>query len=451
MPRRRDSVRSSTLDRDTASGPSTATRSAARDSATTRAAGRDGATVVDLPARRPGRTVRNGTGPAERSSRPAGPVGPADRSSGSSGPSELVVRVLAKLEPGGAQLSALRVVRGLDDLGVRSRVLVGWASDDGLALAARMGVEVDVYGAAGDLQWRADEGFRRWLAPRLQGACAVHAHMFGAWWAAAGAVPAGVPLVASEHNALTWPTGPPSVRLADALARVDRFYAHGPGARAAILAAGLDPRRMREGVSPLPDLGGAADPALPSPRIVFAGRLHAEKGPDVLLDALALLPDAPPLQMLGDGAMRPALEAQADALGLRDRVTFRGWQARPSLTIAGASVLVVPSRDESWSQTAVLGMAHGVPVIGTDVDGLPHTLGNDRGIVVPPEDPAALARAIDDVLAGRREIDLVGARAYARRFATDRVAAGYAASYRELASATALGEASIPATNVVSA
>jgi glycosyltransferase involved in cell wall biosynthesis len=436
-------VRSSTLDRDTASGPST--RSATRDSATTRAAGRDGATVVDLPARRPGRTVRNGAGSAERSSRPAGP---ADRSPRSS---ELVVRVLAKLEPGGAQLSALRVVRGLDDLGVRSRVLVGWASDDGLALAARMGVEVDVYGAAGDLQWKADEGFRRWLAPRLQGATAVHAHMFGAWWAAAGAVPAGVPLVASEHNALTWPTGPPNVRLADALARVDRFYAHGPGARAAILAAGLDPRRMRDGVSPLPDLGGAADPALPSPRIVFAGRLHAEKGPDVLLDALALLPDAPPLQLLGDGAMRPALEAQVDVLGLRDRVTFRGWQARPGATIAGASLLVVPSRDESWSQTAVLGMAHGVPVIGTDVDGLPTTLAGDRGVVVPPEDPAALARAIDDVLAGRREIDLVGARAYARRFAIDRVAVGYAASYRELAGATVPVDAAIPATNVVSA
>jgi glycosyltransferase involved in cell wall biosynthesis len=199
---------------------------------------------------------------------------------------------------------------------------------------------------------------------------------------------------------------------------------------------------MRDGVSPVADLDGPADPALPSPRIVFAGRLHAEKGPDVLLDALALLPDAPPLQLLGEGGMRPALEAQVDALGLRDRVTFHGWQARPSRAIAGASVLVVPSRDESWSQTAVLGMAHGVPVVGTDVDGLPQTLGHDRGIVVPPDDPAALARAIDDVLAGRREIDLAGARAYARRFSVDRVAAGYAAAYRELAGTPSGSEAS---------
>jgi glycosyltransferase involved in cell wall biosynthesis len=361
------------------------------------------------------------------------------------------VRVLAKLEPGGAQLSALRVVRGLEALGVPSRVLVGWASDEGLALAARMGVDVEVYGASGDLQWRADDGFRRWLTPRLRAAPVVHAHMFGAWWAAAGAVPTGVPLIASEHNALTWPTGPPRGGLAEALARVDRFYAHGPGARAAILGAGLDPRRMRDGVSPVSDLDGPADPGLPSPRIVFAGRLHPEKGPDVLLDALALLPDAPPLQLLGDGLLRPALEAQVDALGLRDRVTFRGWQERPGLTIAGASVLVVPSRDESWSQTAVLGMARGVPVIGTDVDGLPETLADGRGVVVPPDDPAALARAIDDVLAGRRGTDLVGARGYARRFAVDRVAAGYGESYRELVGAAGRDDLPVAAADAVPA
>ncbi|MEV4420261.1 glycosyltransferase [Patulibacter sp. NPDC049589] len=359
-------------------------------------------------------------------------VAPAPRAGRRPRPLTSVVRVLAKLEPGGAQLSALRAVRGLQPLGIRSRVLVGWASPEGLSLAERMGVDVEVYGASGDLQWRADPGFADWLRPRLRGAEVVHAHMFGAWWAAAGALPGGVPLVASEHNALRWPTGDPGVSLATGLRRVDRFYAHGPAARAAILAAGLDPRRMCAGISPVADLDGPGDPALPSPRIVFAGRLHPEKGPDVLLDALALLPDAPPALVLGEGVMRPALEAQAAALGIAGRVTFRGWQARPSATISGASVLVVPSRDESWSQTAVLGMARGVPVIGTDVDGLPETLADGRGIVVPPGDPAALAGAIREVLAGRRSTDLVGARRYARRFAIERVAADYAAAYRDL-------------------
>jgi glycosyltransferase involved in cell wall biosynthesis len=217
------------------------------------------------------------------------------------------------------------------------------------------------------------------------------------------------------------------------LMRVDRLYAHGPGARAAVVAAGLHPSLVREGVSPVADLDGRAQAGLPTPRIVFAGRLHPEKGPDVLLEALALLPAAPPALLLGQGALRPSLDRQIRRLGLAGRVRMCGWQNRPSATIAGASVLVVPSRDESWSQTAVLGMALGVPVIGTNVDGLPRTLGDGRGIVVPSEDPAALAAAIDDVLHGRRTTDLAGARRYARRFAADRVAGEYAASYRELA------------------
>jgi glycosyltransferase involved in cell wall biosynthesis len=349
-----------------------------------------------------------------------------------SGVTPLVVRVLAKLEPGGAQLSVLHVVRALEAHQIRSRVLVGWASPEGLALAAGMGVEVEVYGSGGDQQWQADPRFAHWLRPRLAGASVVHAHMFGAWWAASQVVEGGTALVASEHNALVWPGGTPPPELRAGLRRVDRFYAHGPGARRAILAAGMPPARIRSGISPVADLDGLPAAGLPSPRIVFAGRLHPEKGPDVLLEALALLPAAPPLLMLGDGPLRHVLARQVRALRLRDRVRLCGWAARPAQSIAGASLLVVPSRDESWSQTAVLGMGLGVPVIGTDVDGLPDTLAEGRGIVVPSEDPVALAAAIDDVLAGRLLTDLVGARRYAMQFTPARIAAAYATTYGEL-------------------
>ena len=343
-----------------------------------------------------------------------------------------MTRVLAKLEPGGAQLSVLRVVRGLEAMGIGSRVLVGWASPDGLALARRMDVEVEVYGEAGDVQWRADPGFARWLAPRLAGASVVHAHMFGAWWAAAQVVGDATALVASEHNALTWPTGRPAVDLRAALLRVDRFYAHGPGARRAVLAAGLPPSRMWPGTSPVADLDAEPLAGLPHPRIVYAGRLHPEKGADVLVEALARVTDAPPALLLGEGAMRPELEAQILRLGLEDRVRLVGWQNRPGPWIAGAAMLVVPSRDEAWSQTAVLGMALGVAVIGTDVDGFPETLAGGRGLMVGAEDPIALATAIDDLLTGGRRTDLAGARTYARQFSAESVTAGYASAYRGL-------------------
>lgn len=299
-------------------------------------------------------------------------------------------------------------------------------------MAARMGVEVEVYGDGGDLQWKPDPGFADWLEPRLADAELIHAHMFGAWWAAAQSAPPSVGLVASEHNALTWPYGRPAVALRPALERVDLFYGHGPGARAAILAAGLPPSRLRAGVSPIGDVQADPDPEMPAPRIVYAGRLHEEKGPDVLVEALARLPQAPPAFMLGDGPLRGALARRIDLLGMADRVRLCGWQTHPGTTIAGAAVVVVPSRDESWSQTAVHAMALGTPVIGTDVDGLPETLAQQRGIVVAPDDPDALADAIDGVLRGRRRTDIAGARRYALDFTPTRVGAAYATAYRAL-------------------
>jgi hypothetical protein len=151
----------------------------------------------------------------------------------------LVVRVLAKLEPGGAQLSLLRVARVLARRGHRTRLLAGIASPEGVELARAHGLEPEVMGSDVDLQWHCDPAFAAWLAPRLSAAEVVHAHMLGAWWAAAHALPAGVPLVASEHNGYAWWGEPPWAAMAEAAARVDRFYGHGPGARAGALRVGI--------------------------------------------------------------------------------------------------------------------------------------------------------------------------------------------------------------------
>ncbi len=356
-----------------------------------------------------------------------------------------VVRVLAKLEPGGAQLSVLRVIRALEPRGIASRLLVGWASPEGLGLAERMDVDVEVFGSGGDLQWRADQGFADWLTPRLADAPMVHAHMFGGWWAAAQAVPASAVLVGSEHNALVWPGAAPRAELRQGLRRVARFFAHGPGARRDVVAAGLPPARLRKGISPVTDMDAAPASGLPSPRIVFAGRLHPDKGPDVLLEALALLPGAPPALILGQGPLHATLERRIAELRLGHRVRLCGWYRRPACVIAGASVLVVPSRDEAWSQTAVQGMALGVPVVGTDADGLPDTLAARRGIVVRQGDPRALAAAIADVLAGRRRTDLEAARRYARQFTPVRVSGRYAATYRALLAERGQATGMVPA------
>src|SRR5262249_21184261 len=120
----------------------------------------------------------------------------------------LIARLIAKLEPGGAQLSVLRVVRELRGRGIDTALYAGWATEAGIELAREHGEEPVVWGCGGDLQWSPDQRFAEWLRPRIAAANLVHAHMFGAWWAAARAVAPNVPLVASEHNQYRWPGRP---------------------------------------------------------------------------------------------------------------------------------------------------------------------------------------------------------------------------------------------------
>jgi glycosyltransferase involved in cell wall biosynthesis len=360
----------------------------------------------------------------------------------------IVARVIAKLEPGGAQLGAFWLTAALRRHGVESRLLAGSVTPAGIALARSHGLEVECFGpltAANDLQWTPSEPFADWLAPRLAGLDLVHAHMFGAWWAAARAAPPDMPLVASEHNAYTWP-GPPRHREArDALRRVDRFFAHGPGAEAYVRALGCPPERLERGRSTFTGAGSRPRPGLPTPRIVYTGRLAPDKGPDILVEALARLPPAaPPAFLLGDGRMRAPLARRIDELGLSPRVTLCGWQPEPGPWVAGASVFAAPSRDEAWSQSVVMAMALGTPVVAAAVGGLREVLADDRGILVPPEDPDALAAALDDVLAGRRRPDLAAARAYAAEFTPARMGRLYAARYSDLVAAAR--PAAVPAT-----
>jgi glycosyltransferase involved in cell wall biosynthesis len=115
----------------------------------------------------------------------------------------------------------------------------------------------------------------------------------------------------------------------------------------------------------------------------------------------------------------------------------------PGPYIGGATVLTIPSRDEAFSQTAIIGLAHGVPVIGTEVDGLPATLGGGRGILVPPEDPRALAAALERVL--RDELPRPRPlRSVAERHAPVRVAGIYESTYRGLVAPEAVRAQAVP-------
>jgi glycosyltransferase involved in cell wall biosynthesis len=347
-----------------------------------------------------------------------------------------VLRVLGTLEPGGAQLSALQLSVALRRHGITTTLLAGDATPAGLELAARHELPTEAYRVgdvmpAESLQWTPSPEFAGWLGPRLALASLVHGHMMGAWWAAAQALPPDVPLVASEHNQMSWPAIDHTLQAQEAARRVDLFFAHGPSARAWAAGIGVDDGRLRDGRSSVRGMSARPLPGLSTPRLTFAGRLRGDKAPDVLVEALALMGAPPPAYLIGDGPLRDSLRRLVAARGLGAVVHLPGWSFEPARYIAGASVHVVPSREESWSQSAVLALGLGVPVVGTAVDGLARTLGEGRGILVRPQDPSALAGALSRVLAGKHP-DPVPGRAYARQFTPRAAAAVYARAYHQL-------------------
>lgn len=154
-------------------------------------------------------------------------------------------------------------------------------------------------------------------------------------------------------------------------------------------------------------LGNPADVAsfplkeVPGGPVFFAGRLAHEKGVDTLVRALALLPGAR-LEVAGDGPERGRLEALAQEVA-PGRITFHGRLDKEELLrlLRSSTVAVVPSRWHENMPMAVLeALGSGVPVVATDLGGLPDLVDDGvDGRLVPADDPAALAGALGDLLA----------------------------------------------------
>lgn len=147
-----------------------------------------------------------------------------------------------------------------------------------------------------------------------------------------------------------------------------------------------------------------ADPG-PGPLVVSVGRLADQKAPHDLISALALLRpqlDAK-LIFVGDGPLRPALEADAKARGLGDRVTFVGSDANPFRWMARADVFASSSIFEGFSLNIAEAMCVGTPVVATDCPHGPRELlqGGRCGILVAPRQPQRLASSIMALIVDR--------------------------------------------------
>ncbi len=145
-----------------------------------------------------------------------------------------------------------------------------------------------------------------------------------------------------------------------------------------------------------PDGAGAErDPTVPL--IVCVGRLCEQKGQDVAIEALGYLQHATArLRFVGDGPDRERLEALAVERGVADRVEWVGEVDDTSVEYRSADVVVSPSRWEGMSLVFLEALASGSPVVVSDVFGSDVVRG--AGMIVPPDQPRALADAVDSLL-----------------------------------------------------
>ncbi len=137
----------------------------------------------------------------------------------------------------------------------------------------------------------------------------------------------------------------------------------------------------------------------PGRRLVLAlGRLHRNKAFDVLIRALAGVPDAL-LVIAGEGPERGALEALARQVGVASRLRMPGWSDDPRALLAGADLLVCPSRHEPLGNVVIEAFSARLPVVAASASGPVELISSgEDGILVPPEDAQALASAIGAVL-----------------------------------------------------
>jgi glycosyltransferase involved in cell wall biosynthesis len=154
------------------------------------------------------------------------------------------------------------------------------------------------------------------------------------------------------------------------------------------------------------DAAGLATGSAAGGSLLCVASVTPGKGHDVLLDGLAMMGDLRWRcecvgSLVRDAAFAEQIRARAREDGLRDRMLVRGPlpDAELDRAYAGADLLVLPSRAETYGMVVTEALARGLPVVASDVGGVTEALGHGDdgtrpGLLVPPDDPAALAAAL---------------------------------------------------------
>lgn len=326
-----------------------------------------------------------------------------------------VVHLIHSLEPGGAEAVLVDLARAAPAAGLELAVMPLVRPRDERYLAALR--ELDVPVLAVDLPSRWDvRAFPRSLSllrewqPDVVHTHLKHADLVGAVTArrlrlpmvstlhviddGAGAV-AGFKRRLAATGRLT--TAARTITVSEAQRRwyLDAFPGAHPDRVVTIHNGIVDPGRHSAAGRPESDavrrcLG------IPGEAVVVAqvGLLREGKGHRDLITALGLLSDIPDLRILivGDGPMRRSLELAG--VPVRERLQFTGYRDDVPALLEAADMVVQPSEFDALPTALIQALAAGLPIVATAVGGIPEIVTPDEGILVPPRNPVALARAI---------------------------------------------------------
>lgn len=256
---------------------------------------------------------------------------------------------------------------------------------------------------------------------RMGGYDVVHAHLFPAevLVTMASLLVRGPVYVLSKHNAWTRRTRPWHLALERfTTSRFARIVCNSRDVQKAVVTrVPATARRIVVVPNGLPASGAVPRSAHPTYDVIAVGNLRdAQKGIDILLRALALIPDRfGRAIVVGDGPARHGLEQLSRELGLADRVEFRGASRQVPELLADARLFVLSSRYEGMPNALLEAMAQGLPAVATAVGGVAEVMTDgEAGVIVPPEDPAALAGAIAGLLSDDQRAARLGQAARAR-------------------------------------
>ena len=271
----------------------------------------------------------------------------------------------------------------------------------------------------------------------------IHAHVFPAGVSAVVlARGRGLPVIVSENS-----TALPRGELTPAQRRMARFAFE----RADLVCpASEDLGRHIARVAPrarIRPVPNTVDTSLFSPpegrptpepghaRALLVAMLDPKKGVDVLLQALAQVPEGLTVRVVGDGPAREGLEALAAKLGVAGSIEFLGRRDKAEVArlMRESDFFVLPSLWENLPNVVIEAMASGLPVVATRTGGVPEMVDEGSGLLVAPGDPAELAGGLRGMLGSHRLYDREAIAERARdRYGLEAVSAVWDEVYREV-------------------